>query len=266
MQGGLLLLNAIRENKTITNLALSGNCISEDIVFSIEKRLRENRCLCSATKYVLSADAESIKSRTTVEKNDFMASIASREISLETAPVREQQLLIPRRKETFKIQTLRMPANVMETNGRIDLSVEKNSKINAELENKSKIHSNTRANSSSRDASDDRAIGADAKIVDLGKMLQERTAVIDLLTNEIATKVAEVDDTRTQLNLLQAQVNRLREDRKKFHSDKAREIAELRKNYDEVEENWRKNYKDLKNNYNECSRNRKEAESKVPEY
>lgn len=93
---------------------------------------------------------------------------------------------------------------------------------------------------------DNKAIETDAKITDLGKVLQERTTIIDLLTGELTTKIAEMNDMRARLSLQQTQINQLQEEKQKFDSDKAREIAELRKCHDEAEKNWQKSYKDLK--------------------
>lgn len=257
LQGGRLLLNAMRENKTITDLVLRGNCISEDIALAIEERLRENRRIRATNELVLSANMEVVKSPRTTEKEDFVAS--SDDVFLQTARIRKQRL--PHRREKLKTRARQVqPADASEINSRDNSEVDL--VINAESEDDNKIDSNVRAIIASKDR-DNRASETDTKIADLGKMLQERTAAIDLLTGEIAMKVTEVNDTRTQLNLLQTQVNQLQEDKEKIDSDKTREIAELRKSHDQAEENWRKNYKDLKNNFNECWRSKKEAESKV---
>ncbi|XP_032682026.1 leucine-rich repeat-containing protein 45-like [Odontomachus brunneus] len=257
LQGGRLLLNAMRENKTITDLMLRGNCISEDIALAIEERLRENRRTTS--EFVLSANVETVKSPRTTEREDLVASIMSDEMFLQTARIRKQRL--PQRREKLKTRVYQVPEDILEVNSKDDSEID--SEVNVEAENDSKIDSNVNISSKDRD---NRVNEMDTKIADLGKMLQERTAAIDLLTGEIATKVTEMNDTRAQLNLLQTQINQFQEDKEKFDSNKAREIAELRKNYDQAEENWRKNYKDLKNNFNECSRSKKEAESKVHRY
>ncbi|XP_014474741.1 PREDICTED: leucine-rich repeat-containing protein 45-like [Dinoponera quadriceps] len=257
LQGGRLLLNAMRENKTITDLVLRGNCISEDTALAIEERLRENRRTRATSDFVLSANVEIVESARTTEKEDLVASVMS------DAHIPKQRLPTPHRREKLKIRARQVPADVSEVNSKDNSEVD--SEVNAELEDDSKIDTNVGANVPSQDR-DNRASETDVKIADLGKMLQERTQAIDLLTGEIATKATEVNDTRAQLDLLQTQVSRLQEDKEKLDSDKAREIAELRKNHDQAEENWRRSYKDLKNNFNECSRNKKEAESKVRRY
>lgn len=261
LQGGLLLLSALRENKTITELLLHGNCIPDDIALAIEERLRENRSMLATTEFVSYADAEIIKYPTRAVKN-FVASMVEDEIFLGSVHIQENKLPTLRKREKIEEQIPQVSANITEMNNRVNLSVERNTEMTTEFKDDNKIDSNVRANISSR-YREDRAIETDAKIADLNKMLLERTAAIDQLTNEIATKVAEVDDARAQLNLLQTQIRQLREDKEKFDSDKAREIAELRRSHNEAEENWRKNYKELKSSYNECSRSKKEAESKV---
>lgn len=256
LQGGQLLLKAICENKIITNLVLYGNCIPEDIMLAIEKQLQENRHRYSITKIALSIDAKFVKFSTETIVKDFILSTTSND--LETA-YSEQKHLMLHQKEKVKTVILQSSAD-MEINDRIN-PLEINSGINTELDD-NKNNSNACVNISSRDYNN-KAIEIDAKIVDLGKMLQERTTVIDLLTGELTTKIAEMNDVRAQLSLLQTEINQLQEEKQKFDSNKAREIAELQKSHDEAKKNWQKSYKDLKNDYNECSQNKKEADSKV---
>ncbi|KMQ92235.1 leucine-rich repeat-containing protein 45 [Lasius niger] len=258
LQGGRLLLKAVCENKIITNLVLYGNCIPEDIMLAIEKQLRENRHRYSIIEVALSVDAKFKKFPTTMEK-DFVMSTTTGD--LEKTAHSEQKHIMSRQKEKAKIEILQASADV-EINDQINSS-KINSEINTELKNKSL---NARVNISSRDHDNNRDIETDAKIADLGKMLQERTAVINLLTGELTTKIAEVDNMQAQLSLLQTEINQLQEEKEKFDSDKAREIAELQKSHDEAEKNWQKSYKDLKNDYNECSQNKKEADSKIQQY
>lgn len=255
-QGGQLLLKAICENKIITNLVLYGNCISEDIMLAIEKQLQENRHRYSITKVALSIDAKFVKFPTETIAEDFLMSMTAN--NLETA-YSEQKHLMPHRKEKIKAVIFQPSADV-EINDRIN-PLEINLGRNTELDDNNS-NSNASVNISSRDY-DNKAIEIDAKIADVGKMLQERTTVIDLLTGELMTKIAEMNDMRTQLSLLQTEINQLQEEKQKFDLDKAKEIAELQKSHDEAKRNWQKSYKDLKNDYNECSQNKKEANSKV---
>lgn len=255
------MLDAMRENKTITDLALRGNCISEDIALAIEEQVRENRRARATSEFVLSANVEIVKSPRTTEKEDIVASMMSNDAFLQTPRIRRQRVPMSQRREKLKTGAHQVqPADASEVNSKDNSEVD--SEVNVEFKNDSNIDSNVRTNIASKDR-DNKASETDAKIADLGKMLQERTAAIDLLTGEIATKVTEVNDTRAQLDLLQTQINQLQEDKEKLDSDKSKEIAELQKSHDQAEENWRRSYKDLKNNFNECSRSKKEAESKV---
>lgn len=252
LQGGRLLLKAVCENKIITNLYLYGNCIPEDIILAIEKQLRENRHRYS--KVVLSVDAKFTKFPTTMEK-DFTMSTTIDDLELS-----EQKHLTLRRKEKAKTEILQASAKA-EINDRINSS-EINLEINTELKGNNKS-SNACVNISSGDYDNNRATETDAKIADLDKILQERTTAIDLLTGELTTKIAEMDDMRAQLCFLQTEINQLQEKKETFDLDKAREIAELQKSHNEAEKNWQNSYKDLKNDYNECSQKKKEADSKV---
>lgn len=256
LQGGQLLLKAICENKIITNLVLYGNCIPEDIMLAIEKQLQENRRRYSIAKIALSIDAKFVKFPTETIVKDFILSTTSNDFKTAYS---EQKHLMLHQKEKVKTVILQSSAD-MEINDRINL-LEINSGINTELDDDTN-NSNACVNISSRDYNN-KAIEIDAKIVDLGKMLQERTTVIDLLTGELTTNIAEMNDIRAQLSLLQTEINQLQEEKQKFDSDKAKEIAELQKSHDEAKKNWQKSYKDLKNDYNECSQNKKEADSKV---
>ncbi|XP_029173570.1 leucine-rich repeat-containing protein 45-like isoform X2 [Nylanderia fulva] len=257
LQGGRLLLKAVCENKIMTNLFLHGNCIPEDIILAIEKQLQENRH--RYFKVALSVDAKFTKFWTLME-NGFTMSTTTSDLE---ATCSKQKHLTPRRKEKTKTEILQASTDV-EINNRINPS-EINSVINTELKGNNES-SNARVNISLRDQDNNRTTETDAKIVDLGKKLQERTTVIDLLTGELTTKIAEMDDMRTQLCLLQTEINQLQEEKEKFDSDKAREIAELQKSLHEAEKNWQKSYKDLKNDYNECSQKKKEADSKIRQY
>lgn len=250
----------MRENKTITDLVLRGNCISEDIALAIEERLRENRRVRETNKFVLPANMEIVKSPKMTKKEDLITSIIRDDIFLQTASIRKQRHSTPQRREKLKTRVHQVPVNVLEENSGDNSEVD--SEVNLELESDGKINSNVNMNVSSKDC-DNKTNETDTKIANLGKILQERTATIDLLTGEIATKVTEVNDTRAQLSLLQTQVNQLQENKEKLDSDKAREIADLQKSHEQAEENWRKNYKNLKNNFNECSRSKKDAETKV---
>lgn len=252
LQGGRLLLKAICENKIITNLVLYGNCIPEDITFAIEKQLRENRHRYSITEIALSIDAKFMQFPM---GKDFIMSTSS---DLETAHSEQKQLML-HQKEKVKTEILQASAD-LEINERINPS-EINSKINTELEDNNN-NSNIRVNISSRNH-DNRTIETDAKIADLGKMLQERTVIIDLLNGELMIKIAEVNDMRAQLSLLQTEINQLQEEKEKFDLDKAKEIAELQKIHNEAEKNWQKSYENLKNDYNECSQYKKGTNSKV---
>lgn len=251
LQGGRLLLKAICENKIITNLVLYGNCIPEDITFAIEKQLRENRHRYSITEIALSADAKFMKFPMGTMGKDFIMSTSS---DFEIAHSEQKQLML-HQKEKVKTEILQASAD-LEINERINPS-----KINTELQDNNN-NSNIRVNISSRNH-DNRTIETDAKIADLGKMLQERTVIIDLLNGELTIKIAEVNDMRAQLSLLQTEINQLQEEKEKFDLDKAKEIAELRKSHNEAEKNWQKSYENLKNDYNECSQYKKGANSKV---
>lgn len=257
LQGGRLLLKAICENKIITNLVLYGNSIPEDITLAIKKQLRENRHRYSITEIALSVDAKFMKFPMGTMGKDFIMSMSTGDLEIAHS---EQKHLISYQKEKIKTDILQASADV-KINDRINPS-EINSKINTELEDNNN-NSNARVNISSRDHDNNRTIETDAKIADLGKMLQERTAIIDLLNGELTIKIAEVDDMRAQLNLLQTEINQLQEEKERFDLDKAKEIAELRKSHDEAKRNWQKSYEDLKNDYNERSQYKKEANSKV---
>ncbi|XP_029659766.1 leucine-rich repeat-containing protein 45-like isoform X1 [Formica exsecta] len=260
LQGGRLLLKAICENKIITNLVLYGNSIPEDITLAIKKQLRENRHRYSITEIALSVDAKFMKFPMGTMGKDFIMSMSTGDLEIAHS---EQKHLISYQKEKIKTEILQASADV-KINDRINPS-EINSKINTELEDNNN-NSNACVNISSRDHDNNRTIETDAKIADLGKMLQERTAIIDLLNGELTIKIAEVDDMRAQLNLLQTEINQLQEEKEKFDLDKAKEIAELRKSHDEAKKNWQKSYEDLKNDYNERSQYKKEANSKIRQY
>ncbi|KAL6439945.1 hypothetical protein ACFW04_002957 [Cataglyphis niger] len=258
LQGGRLLLKAICENKFITNLVLYGNCIPEDITLAIEKQLRENRHRYSITEIALSVDAKFMQFPMGTMGKDFIMSTSS---DLETAHSEQKQLML-HQKEKVKTEILQASAD-LEINERINPS-EINSKINTELEDNNN-NSNIRVNISSRNH-DNRTIETDAKIADLGKMLQERTVIIDLLNGELMIKIAEVNDMRAQLSLLQTEINQLQEEKEKFDLDKEKEIVELRKIHNEAKKNWQKSYENLKNDYNECSQYKKGTNSKIRQY
>jgi len=255
LQGGRLLLNVMRDNKTITDLILRGNCIPEDIALEMEERLRENRRRCVANEFVLSSgDADNARFSSTAEKQDFVAPTMAADAYAGIINSNPENAL--RREKGLK--SLEEFRDVVQIDDQISASIETRPDVG--LDNQGSNAQGKRIFTENRDDETDET---NAKIADLGEILRERSASIDLLTDKLAMKVAEVNDTRTQLSLLQTEIHQLQEEREKFDSNKAEEIARLQKNHDEAEENWRKSYKDLKNNYNECSQNKKEADSKV---
>lgn len=262
LQGGQLLLNALRENKIITILSLCGNYVPQDIALAIDRELQKNRQRYTKAKYILSADTEIVKSpRKDMTEKQIAAPTVFDDTFFETVHIPAQRVLMSQKKKV-KILDLQAPINIVEDNNQINPIVELNSKGNVESQDDNNTDHNMCVNISSKNG-DDQTIEVDIKIADLNKMLQEHTVTIDLLTNEIATKVTQIDETRTQVISLQAQIDQLQQEKEKFNSDKMKEIAELSKRHDEAEENWQKNYKDLENKNNECLRNKKDAESKV---
>jgi uncharacterized coiled-coil protein SlyX len=253
LQGGRLLLNVMRDNKTITDLILRGNCIPEDIALEMEERLRENRRRCVANEFVLSSgDMDNARFSSTAEKQDLIRPTMNADAYAAIINSTPENAL---RKEKG-LKSLQEFRDAVQIDDQINTSIETRSDANAGLNNQ-------RCKRISTENRDDETDETNARIADLGEILRERSATIDLLTDKLATKVTEVNDTRAQLSLLQTEIHQLQEEKEKFDSNKAEEIARLQKNHDEAEESWRKSYKDLKNNYNECSQNKKEADSKV---
>ncbi|RLU17907.1 hypothetical protein DMN91_010146 [Ooceraea biroi] len=264
LQGGRLLLNAIGDNKTITDLVLRGNCVPEDIALAMEERLRENRRRCVATEFVLpSADVAS-SPPLTAEKQGLMTPTAARDAYVGIISSTPEKPRTSRGKGKVH-KASQGSKDLVQIADEISPSIETKSEANVGLEDGNR-GSSARGDHISLVDRDDRVIETEPKLADLNEMLRERSAAIDLLTDKLAMKVAEVDDTRAQLGLLQTEIHQLQQEKARFDSDKAGEIARLQKNHSEAEENWRRSYKDLKNNYNECSRNKKEADFKIRQY
>lgn len=261
-------MGAMRDNKTVTDLGLCGNCIPEDVVRAVEERLQENRCRHAASELALSSVEKDIARRpSTAEKRqrDHATSTAARNVDVGIISSTPEQLTSRRQEKIVKtprgdssskdVQQSEMSPLIEATSGA------SNEIWRLEEDNRA---SNVRGDhKGSAEARDDKANEMDGKLASLGEMLRERSAAIDLLTDKLATKATEVDDTRAQLSLLQTEIDRLRDEKERFHSDRAEEVARLQKKHDETRDNWKQSYTELKNNYNECSRNKKEADFKV---
>lgn len=268
LQGGQLLLAGIDDNKKIVRLNLHGNCIPNDIVQSIDDRARNNKSRQMITSSGMSKGIEKAKSAIAVEKSRILP-ITESDSSL-SVNTRQRY----RRKKKRRGQSCPKEIVVGESASVTDNSLQKS---DAESENclgnfglvvadvctEKGRTTNDVLMKCNKEGSDNEAGN---KIKELNQILEDRTTAINLLTNEIAVKSAEIEAVRSQSDQLRFEIDRLKEERDKLSLDKTKEINDLNDRRKEAEEKWEKLYKETEEAWRNAVAHKKESDVKIRRY
>ncbi|XP_012264971.2 leucine-rich repeat-containing protein 45-like [Athalia rosae] len=272
LQGGQLLLSEIQNNKMIIKLNLHGNCIPNNILEAIEERARcnQSRQVISATN--ISKGIEKAKSFLSKEEPKI------NEISFTDSDTTIETRLRFRKK--IKKRTQRM----FQKNKATAVSTSENSSGKSETESNAslkdlvvvreenlvkdkphRVSSEEDTNIMEENLSKKDVAGSD-KIKELNQILQDRTTAINLLTNEIAVKTAEIEAVKSQADQLRTEIGQLKETHDKLARDNTKEVVKLREDHQAAEENWKKVHNELNEREEKSTVQKKELEMKVRRY
>ncbi|XP_046465997.1 leucine-rich repeat-containing protein 45-like [Neodiprion pinetum] len=270
LQGGQLLLTGMQENKNIVKLNLHGNCIPADIVHLIEERTRSNQSRRMISVTSMTKEIEKAKSFLQVTDNK------EKIVSFTDSDSTIQSRLKYRRKKKKRVELFKkeIPSGVTDdsmekTSNESDTNSLTNLLVPAEENLKRDEPRNDISGDDSRKNNKICSSSADAatnKIKELNQILQDRTTAINLLTNEVGVKAAEIEAVRSQIDQLRTELERVKEERDKLTGEKTREILDLKENHKEIEEGWKKVHKELEDAYHKALLHKKEYEVRIRRY
>ncbi|XP_043280152.1 leucine-rich repeat-containing protein 45-like [Venturia canescens] len=234
LRGGQFLLEAMRENHGLTKLNLRGNCIPDEIIVAIDELLHKNQVTSLVSQATMNESFSKL-SRLHEGKESSRKTLLDDSAGVDLLKLPSATPEVPH--ETQGVPETFMPATKILENEIKDESCDKKMMIEA-----------------------------DKTIVKLNQMLQDRSAAIELLTQEINTRAKDTEAAKSLVEQLENEIKLLKEERESFNVEKSREITELREIREKSDDHWQKEYKKLEENLRDSLAREKELEARVQRY
>lgn len=246
LEGGRTILNGMRENKTITSLNLRGNCLPDDLMESIEQCAFENK-----RRQTISKTSIEVAKNYALKENVCPISLSDNDKVIKTKTKCLRKKI--RRRDRDKIL--------------LPVKEDNESFISLSDSDSDYLKNLVVGETNSKLIVDDQ-ISKDpqVKFKELNQILHDRTSAIDLLTNEIKSKEAELLEAKSQISKLEGEIEKIKEEKENFILEKAKEISDLQKSQDEEKENWDKSRKDLEDSFAKVLALKKDVDLKVRRY
>ncbi|XP_074094851.1 uncharacterized protein LOC141524734 [Cotesia typhae] len=254
LHGGQSLLNAIKDNNSITKLNLRGNCVPDSIIDSIDNITLKNQSKKSISSSNFTSESADKLTGNCFSKNDNCIMVLYERAQKLSLQDRDNKLNDSGSADEFELKEL--GSNFSKKR----LRRKKNSKSDKLL------NSNSESSFKINDDSDRGGKTEFNKIMELNKILHDRSETINVLTKQINTKDEEIKFSNELVEKLRHEIDEWKKKFDEIVEEKKREVQDLEEKHKKIEDDLKKNCKTIEDKYNICLLKNKEWEGKVRYY
>ncbi|CAD6201210.1 GSCOCG00000016001-RA-CDS [Cotesia congregata] len=258
LHGGQSLLNGIKDNNSITKLNLRGNCVPDSIVDLIDNVTLRNQSKKSITSSNITSKSTDKLTGNCFSKNDNCIMVLyerAHKLSLQDT---ENKLNDSESADEFKLKELGSNFRKKRLRRKKNSKSDKLLNSNSDSDSDSSFKINYNSDKGSKTEFN--------KIMELNKILHDRSETINVLTKQINTKDEEIKSSNELVEKLRYEIDEWKRKFDEIVEEKKREVQELEEKHKKIEEDLKKNCKTIEDKYNICLLKNKDWEEKVRYY